>query len=147
MREYLKDRRINIITDSAVYENYSFLKMDKYGVWFKKKRQGYFIPWDKIKVLNFRYKIGEAEIVKIKIRSKDLELLTNQDVFEDDTIDDKTKKLIQFQLMYINDKLYLSKTKAKEFLDNAEFPIKVNGRNIKSLDELSINEKMFLGVI
>jgi len=147
MKDYLKDKRVNIITDNAEYKNYSIIKMDKYGIWFKKKRQGYFIPWNRIKIINFRYTVDEVEIVKIKVGSKDIGLITNQDIFESETIDDKTKNLIQLQVMYIDDKLYLSKAKAREILKNSKFPIKVNGRSIKDLSELTINEKMFLGVI
>ena len=149
MINYLKGRRIDVETDTAVWEKYTYLKKDENGIWIKKKRQGLFIPWRKVKIIYFSYESNQNQEIEqlITIGKKQIKLNSNEDIFEDRGIDDKTKSLIQLKLMYIDNYLYLSNSEAYKKLKSIKFPVKVNGRMINNLKELFINEKMFLGIV
>ncbi len=156
----IEGKRIILKTKTKTDFTGKGISFDKTGVIMKNGKVIVFIPIDNIDYIQFssRNKVDFFDIlsnesnektiqVKIRADNKERTFPVNRDYFEEyrTVLRDLEARALKRELMYINNKLYLSNEKAVEAILSSSFPIKVNGRLIDNIDDLSLEEKSFLG--
>ena len=104
------------------------------------------IPIASILKIEYSYRVEAKEEI-IKLENLEIHLLENEDIFDDVGMAPDVRRRLQTKVMYIDDKLFMRPAEAREMLKNTGWQVKVNGRLIKSKEDLTPFEKAFIGEI
>lgn len=90
---------------------------------------------------------GGEQYTNVNVDGTPMELPINQDYFEENygLLTNLVRMELMKNLMYINDRLFISKEDAVKEILSQTFPMKVNGREINSIDDLLPEESSFIG--